>query len=98
VSDDENCKVSISFTHPFIRYAVVENLRFMLHAYSPDMPLYFGCKFRPFVAQGYMSGGAGYAISREALRRFAERGIHDNHTCESSDVGAEDLEMGKKQD
>ena len=33
--------------------------------------MYFGCKFKPYVKQGYMSGGAGYALSKEALKRFA---------------------------
>jgi glycoprotein-N-acetylgalactosamine 3-beta-galactosyltransferase len=70
-------------------------MRFMLHAHSRDNPLYFGCKFKPYVSQGYMSGGAGYVLSREALRRFAETGIHDDHACAPADGGAEDLEMGK---
>jgi glycoprotein-N-acetylgalactosamine 3-beta-galactosyltransferase len=67
----------------------------MLHAYSPSMPVYFGCKFKPYVKQGYMSGGAGYVLSREALRRFAEQGIHDAHKCKSDDHGIEDMEMGE---
>jgi glycoprotein-N-acetylgalactosamine 3-beta-galactosyltransferase len=31
----------------------------MLSAYNPTDPLYFGCRFKPYVKQGYMSGGAG---------------------------------------
>lgn len=41
------------------RYVIVENLRFMLSAYKPTDPIYLGCRFKPFVKQGYMSGGAG---------------------------------------
>lgn len=41
------------------RYVIVENLRYMLEAVDPQMPIYYGCKFKPFVRQGYMSGGAG---------------------------------------
>ncbi|KAH7710189.1 glycoprotein-N-acetylgalactosamine 3-beta-galactosyltransferase 1 [Aphelenchoides avenae] len=76
-------------------YVIVENLRYMLLAYSPSDPVYFGCRFRPFIKQGYMSGGAGYALSREALRRFVEQALPDTKKCKQQDSGAEDAEMGK---
>lgn len=31
----------------------------MLSNVDPVTPIYFGCRFKPFVKQGYMSGGAG---------------------------------------
>ena len=37
----------------------MENMRFLLEPYSPQDAIYFGCKFKPFTKQGYMSGGAG---------------------------------------
>ena len=58
-------------------YVIVENLRYMLQPYNSSQPIYFGCKFKPYVKQGYMSGGAGYVLSREAVKRFATRGIKD---------------------
>lgn len=41
------------------RYVIVENLRYMLTAYDPNDPVFLGCRFKPYVKQGYMSGGAG---------------------------------------
>ncbi|KAK0412017.1 hypothetical protein QR680_005984 [Steinernema hermaphroditum] len=77
-------------------YALVENLRFMLMGHSPDAPLSFGCKFKPFVKSGYMSGGAGYVLSRESLRRFVEEALPNKTKCKGSDSAfAEDVEMGK---
>lgn len=35
-------------------YVVVENLRYMLYPYSASYPIYFGCRFKPFVKQGYV--------------------------------------------
>ena len=40
-------------------YVIVENLRYMLSSLKPTTPIYFGCRFKPFTKQGYMSGGAG---------------------------------------
>ncbi|XP_023339392.1 glycoprotein-N-acetylgalactosamine 3-beta-galactosyltransferase 1 [Eurytemora carolleeae] len=78
-------------------YVVMENLRFMLEPYNSSQPMYFGCKFKPYVKQGYMSGGAGYVLSKEAIKRFATRGLSDDSgvICRTDGGGAEDVEMGK---
>ncbi|XP_069125620.1 glycoprotein-N-acetylgalactosamine 3-beta-galactosyltransferase 1-B-like [Argopecten irradians] len=56
-------------------YVILENLRHMLEPYSPNDPVYFGQHFKTLVKQGYYSGGAGYAMSKEALRRLVVKGI-----------------------
>ena len=66
---------------------VVENLRYMLQPYNSSDPLYFGCKFKPYVSQGYMSGGAGYVLSKEALKRFVTQGIGNNKGGSLKNVG-----------
>ncbi|KAK0415801.1 hypothetical protein QR680_012127 [Steinernema hermaphroditum] len=76
-------------------YVVVENLRFLLLPHSPDEPVFFGCKFKPFTKQGYMSGGAGYVLSREALKKFVNEGLPNPKKCSPNEGGAEDAEMGK---
>ena len=78
-------------------YTVVENLRYMLQPYNASEPWYFGCKFKPYVSQGYMSGGAGYVLSKEALRRFVKQGVTDETglICRHDGEGAEDVELGK---
>ena len=38
-------------------YVIIENLKLFLSSENSSKPLYFGCKFRPHVNQGYMSGG-----------------------------------------
>lgn len=76
-------------------YVVLENMRYMLYGYSTETPIYFGCKFKPFVKQGYMSGGAGYVLSKEALRRLVEVGLPNKDKCRQDGGGSEDVEMGK---
>ncbi|KAL6091625.1 hypothetical protein STEG23_021001 [Scotinomys teguina] len=54
-------------------YVIVDNLRWLLANHDPEQPIYFGRRFKPYVDQGYMSGGAGYVLSKEALRRVVNR-------------------------
>ncbi|PVD29929.1 hypothetical protein C0Q70_09188 [Pomacea canaliculata] len=75
-------------------YVIVENLRYFLSSYNCQEPIYFGQVFKVLVKpQGYTSGGAGYVLSKEALRRVATLG--KNASVCRQDGGAEDMEMGK---
>ncbi|XP_057380449.1 glycoprotein-N-acetylgalactosamine 3-beta-galactosyltransferase 1-like [Daphnia carinata] len=76
-------------------YVVLENLRYMLSSYNSSDPIAFGHKFKPYVKQGYFSGGAGYVLSKEATKRFVEKGLNDSKICREDPGGAEDVEMGK---
>ncbi|XP_055356103.1 glycoprotein-N-acetylgalactosamine 3-beta-galactosyltransferase 1-like [Paramacrobiotus metropolitanus] len=76
-------------------YVVVENLRYLLKDYSPEQPVFFGSHFRRVVSNGYMSGGAGYALSKEAVRRFVEIGLMQKKCISRHPDIAEDVEMGK---
>lgn len=73
-------------------YVVVDNLRWVLASHSPDDPVYFGRRFKPYTKQGYMSGGAGYVLSREAVKRFVE-GFRTKTCTHTSSV--EDLALGQ---
>ncbi|CAL8339163.1 unnamed protein product [Merluccius merluccius] len=73
-------------------YAIVDNLRWVLANHTPEEPIYFGRRFKPYTKQGYMSGGAGYVLSKEALRRFVEG--FKNHVCTHTS-SVEDLAMGQ---
>ncbi|XP_055518175.1 glycoprotein-N-acetylgalactosamine 3-beta-galactosyltransferase 1-like isoform X2 [Leucoraja erinacea] len=73
-------------------YVIVENLRWLLSKYSPDQPIFFGRKFKPFVKQGFMSGGAGYVLSKEAVKRYVD--ICKTGKCSYSTV-QEDVAISK---
>lgn len=79
-------------------YIIIDNLRHFLSNYSPESPLYFGCKFQ-LNDVVYMSGGAGYVLSRQSLKRFIQRlsvNSTDDQSCRAdTDIGAEDVELGR---
>ncbi|XP_019737263.1 glycoprotein-N-acetylgalactosamine 3-beta-galactosyltransferase 1 [Hippocampus comes] len=73
-------------------YVIVENLLYMLSNLDPEKPLFLGRRFQPFIRQGYMSGGAGYVLSKEALRRFM-KGFATGACTHFSSI--EDMALGK---
>lgn len=79
-------------------FAILENMRYLLATYSPDDPIYFGHKFNTSQHKfGYFSGGAGYVLSKRALKKFVEEILIPNKKdfCKSeNDKANEDWEMG----
>ncbi|KAL4217575.1 Transferase [Mactra antiquata] len=80
-------------------YVIVENLRKLLETEKSTKPSYLGFHFNKFIRSGYMSGGAGYVISRRALTQFFEIGIK-NGLCpilqnEDDPENSEDIETGQ---
>ncbi|XP_037336647.2 glycoprotein-N-acetylgalactosamine 3-beta-galactosyltransferase 1-A [Pungitius pungitius] len=73
-------------------FVVVDNLRWILSNHTPEEPVYFGKRFKPYTKQGYMSGGAGYVLSKEALRRFVD-GFRTKACSHTTPV--EDLALGQ---
>ena len=53
----------------------MENLRAFLGQHNTEDPLQFGCKLKYIEPRGFMSGGAGYVLSKEALRRLVNVGL-----------------------
>lgn len=75
-------------------YVIVENLRYFLSNENKDEPVYFGHHFKTIVEQGYFSGGSGFVVSKEALKRFGELGTESN-LCRNQHGVAGDANFGK---
>ena len=77
-------------------YVLVDSLKRFLAKHDHREPIYFGHKFAPFVGQGYMSGGSGYVLSQEALRRLVEQGLSKKlEHCHLKEGTVEDVVMGE---
>ncbi|XP_050418240.1 glycoprotein-N-acetylgalactosamine 3-beta-galactosyltransferase 1-A isoform X1 [Patella vulgata] len=72
-------------------FVIVENLRYFLMDQNATNPVYFGQHFHKYSDKGYNSGGAGYVLSKEALRRLVVDGPEANDCVVR---GAEDVRMG----
>jgi len=75
-------------------YVIMENLRLLVSKHSPTELIHFGRKFKPYVSQGYMSGGAGYVLTRSAVDSFISV-MGDSSKCRQDGGGSEDVEIGK---
>ncbi|XP_056006098.1 glycoprotein-N-acetylgalactosamine 3-beta-galactosyltransferase 1-like isoform X5 [Ostrea edulis] len=74
-------------------YIIMENLRHLLAKHDSHIPVYLGHQFRLFTTQGYLSGGAGYAMNRRALEKINEDGFQVSGKCDISGKD-EDLDIG----
>jgi glycoprotein-N-acetylgalactosamine 3-beta-galactosyltransferase len=84
-------------------------MRHLLSPLNASTPLYLGFKFK--AQGGYMSGGSGYILTKEAITRFVEIGLNFKHSefgnnyatnnissqqlCEKGHQGDEDVRLGK---
>uniref|UniRef100_A0A0N5AUB9 N-acetylgalactosaminide beta-1,3-galactosyltransferase n=1 Tax=Syphacia muris TaxID=451379 RepID=A0A0N5AUB9_9BILA len=85
-------------------YVIVENLRSFLSQQTLLEPTYFGAKFKMMVRQGFMSGGAGYVMPKEVLKKIVTEGLQvirklswineGKDLCSSKNEGDEDVEVG----
>ena len=77
----------------------MENMRHMLSNYDPSSPIILGFKFRGT----WLSGGSGYVMTKETIRRFVTAILEDENksesnrktTCHPGLEGPEDLYLGK---
>ncbi|CAH8855468.1 unnamed protein product [Trichobilharzia szidati] len=75
-------------------YVIVENLRKILYKHNPDEPFIMGRRFKPYVKQGYMSGGGGYVLSRAGVINIAN-GLQNTTNCINDQYTfAEDVKLG----
>ncbi|XP_017130114.1 glycoprotein-N-acetylgalactosamine 3-beta-galactosyltransferase 1 [Drosophila elegans] len=75
-------------------YMIMENLQHLLSGFDPDTPVYFGYKMSRYNVS-YMSGGASYVLSREALNRFMTQAYESEVICpQPKKMGIEDFYMG----
>lgn len=76
-------------------FLVVENLQAALLRLDPDRALATGVQLRTWdTGSAYFNGGAGYVLSRGAVRRLVEDGLRGRRCGENLNLGAnEDVNM-----
>jgi glycoprotein-N-acetylgalactosamine 3-beta-galactosyltransferase len=80
----------VKIFHFPIRYAVMDNMRFLLSSFDASTPLHLGFRYEnPNNGYQFMSGGSGYVLTKESIRRFVEIGLANVNSTEqeSSETG-----------
>lgn len=75
-------------------YIIMENLRHLLSKYDSNRPIYLGHKSTDFLKKGYNSGGAGYLLSKEAMKTMMEKADAFPKSCHI-ERGVEDFDIGR---
>lgn len=60
-------------------FLIAENMRYLLSAYSPEDPVYFGYKLNTSMyKRGNFTEGSGFVVSRKTVRVFVEQILAEN--------------------
>ncbi len=70
-----------------------DNLRDFVATKKPSDPITFGYDFKVIVPGGYHSGGGGYLLSNEAMKRLMLKWRHSMHLLQGPFKGVEDVEV-----
>lgn len=77
-------------------FIVMENLRYLLLKFDPKAPWYLGAPLKSPGRPLFMSGGAGYLLSKTALKIFAENfSKNEKNFCNKNYGGPEDVNLAK---
>ncbi|VDK82212.1 unnamed protein product, partial [Cylicostephanus goldi] len=71
-------------------YVIVEHLKEYLSTLDPNKPYYLGYVLKPYLEHGYNAGGAGYVLSKAALKIFNDLLYNNEEYCPDNiyeDVG-----------
>ncbi|XP_041379385.1 glycoprotein-N-acetylgalactosamine 3-beta-galactosyltransferase 1-like [Gigantopelta aegis] len=70
-------------------YVIMENLRYFLSQKDTNEPVYFGHHFNSIGTFEYSSGGSGFVVSKEALKRYGRAGS-DPKVCRQTGTGGDE--------
>ena len=77
-------------------YVIVENLHRFLQGHDANEPVYFGRRLKHGnYTYPFMSGGAGYVLSKESLVRFVRKALPHPKLCKAGEWGPEDSSLGE---
>ena len=74
-------------------FIFVDNLKKFLQEKNSTQPVTYGYDMKLIVDRGYHSGGAGYVLSNEALKRIGSQLVSNYSFCPNS--GVEDVDVAK---